>query len=222
MAYYGSDLATAKLLAYTRRFGIREHEVLKQCRLDTLKNRPDASMMTMPEEAAFLAFFIKTMNARRGLEIGVFTGYSSLSLALAMPEDSELLCLEVSQELADIAHSYWQAAGVDHRVTCRVGDAVTEVNRLIEQGQRETFDFAYIDANKEQYDAYYEAALQLLRPSGVIIMDNMLWGGKVIDKDDVSEATQAIKNLNQKIHTDARVEMALTTLGDGVTFARKL
>lgn len=222
MAYYGSDLATAKLLAYTRRFGIREHDVLKQCRLETLKNQPDASMMTMPEEAAFLAFFIKAMNVRRGLEIGVFTGYSSLSLALAMQEDSELLCLEVSQELADIARSYWQAAGVDHRVTCRVGDAVAEVNRLIEQGQRETFDFAYIDANKEQYNAYYEAALQLLRPSGVIIMDNMLWGGKVIDNEDTSEATQAIKQLNQKIHTDTRVEMVLTTLGDGVTFARKL
>ena len=222
MAYYGSDLATAKLLAYTRRFGIREHDVLKQCRLDTLKNRADASMMTMPEEAAFLAFFIKTMNARRGLEIGVFTGYSSLSLALAMQEDSELLCLEVSQELADIARSYWQAAGVGHRVVCRVGDAVAGVNELVEQGQRETFDFVYIDANKEQYDVYYEVALQLLRPSGVIIMDNMLWGGKVTNKDDASEATQAIKKLNQKIHTDIRVEMVLTTLGDGVTFARKL
>lgn len=222
MAYYGSDLVTAKLLAYTRRYGIREHAVLKQCRLETLKNQPDASMMTMPEEAAFLAFFIKTMNARRGLEIGVFTGYSSVSLALAMPEDSELLCLEVNQELADIARSYWRAAGVDHRVTCRVGDAVAGVNQLVEQGQSNTFDFAYIDANKERYDAYYEAALQLVRPSGVIIMDNMLWGGKVIDNDDNSEATQAIKNLNRKIHADSRVEMVLTTLGDGVTFARKL
>lgn len=222
MAYYGTDLAAAKLLAYTRRYGIREHEVLKQCRLDTLKNRQDASMMTMPEEAAFLAFFIKTMNARRGLEIGVFTGYSSLSLALAMQDNSELLCLEVNQELADIARSYWRAAGVDHRVTCRVGDAAAGLKDLLEQGQRESFDFAYIDANKEQYDLYYEAALELVRPSGVIILDNMLWGGKVADREDLSDATQAIKLLNQKIHSDRRVEMVLTTLGDGVTFARKL
>ena len=222
MAYYSTDLESAKVMAYARRYGIREHDVLKQCRLETLKMRPDASIMTMPEEAAFLAFFIKSIGAKRGLEIGVFTGYSSIALSLSMPEDSELVCCELEQETADIARGYWNAAGVGDRVVCHVGPALDTLNRFLSEGQQDSFDFAYIDANKDQYDDYYEASLQLVKPGGIIILDNMLWGGKVVDRKDTSKETVAIKSLNEKIHGDMRVEMALTTMGDGVSFVRKL
>ncbi len=222
MAYYSSDLKSSKLLAYTRRYGIRESDILKKCRLETLKSRPDASIMTMPEEAAFIAFFIKSMGYKRGLEIGVYTGYSSLAALQAMPDDGEIVCCEISQECADIAQSYWKEAGVDHRAQCHVGDAVETVHKLIDEGQENSFDFAYIDANKNMYDTYYEAALKLVKPTGIIIIDNMLWGGKVVDRSDTSEETVAINTLNQKLHKDQRIEVCLATFGDGVSFIRKL
>jgi len=223
MAYYSADLESAKITAYARRYGVREHDVLKRCRLETLKSRQDASIMTMPEEAAFLAFYVKAIGARRGLEVGVFTGYSSIALALAMPADAELVCCELDPVAADTARAYWQAAGVDSKVTCHIGPALDTLNALLaDNNNLNSFDFAYIDANKDQYDAYYEAALQLIRPGGTVILDNMLWGGKVTDRNDTSRETLAIKQLNEKIHNDVRVEMVLSTMGDGVTFARKL
>lgn len=223
MAYYNTSLEASRVLAYARRYGIREHPVMKQCRLETVKARPDASIMTMPEEASFLGFFIKAIGAKRGLEVGVFTGYSSLSLALSMPDDSELVCLELNQETADIAKSYWELAGVDHRVKCHVGEAAKTLEGLVaDESQLNSFDFSYIDANKDQYDEYYEASLKLVKPGGTIILDNMLWGGKVVDKSDDTPWTLAIRELNEKLHKDERIEVSLTTLGDGVTFARKL
>ncbi|MFT5082865.1 MAG: putative O-methyltransferase YrrM [Lentisphaeria bacterium] len=222
MAYRSADLNTAKLLAYARRYGIREHDTLKRCRLETIKNRPDADYMTMPEEAAFLAFFIKTLGYTKGLEIGVFTGYSSLSLLLAMPDDGMLVCCEIDRECADTAQEYWRQAGVAHKGLCHVGDAVEITYDLIAQGQENTFDFAYIDANKDQYDTYYEAALKLVKPSGIIMIDNMLWGGKILDSNDQSVETLAINNLNKKLHKDLRIEICLATFGDGVSFIRKL
>ncbi|TVZ41771.1 putative O-methyltransferase YrrM [Alteromonadaceae bacterium 2753L.S.0a.02] len=222
MAYYNTDLETSKVLAYTRRYGIREHEILKKCRLETLKNRGDASIMTMPEEAAFLAFFVKSMGFKRGLEIGVFTGYSSLSVLMAMPDDGFLTCCEISQECADLARGYWKDAGVDHKAECIVGDAVATVQKLISEGKECSFDFTYIDANKDKYDEYYEAALVLTRPGGIIIIDNMLWGGRVTDKSDTTPETTAIVALNKKLHGDERIEVCLSTMGDGVSFIRKL
>lgn len=222
MAYYSSDLNASKILAYTRRYGIREADILKKCRLETLKSRDDASIMTTPEEAAFIAFFIKSMGFKKGLEIGVFTGYSSLSVLLAMPEDGELVCCEISQECADIARDYWEQAGVAHKATCHIGDAVKTVEKFIEEGQKNSYDFVYIDANKNQYDTYYEAALKLTKPAGIIMIDNMLWGGKVVDRTDTSEETVAITQLNKKLHADERIEVCLATFGDGVSFIRKL
>ena len=222
MAYRSADLNTAKLLAYVRRYGIREHDILKKCRLETIKNNPNADYMTMPEEAAFLAFFIKTLGFKKGLEIGVFTGYSSLSLLLAMPDDGELVCCEIDQECADTAQGYWQDAEVAHKGVCHVGDAVEITKNLIAEGHENTFDFAYIDANKDQYDTYYEAALKLVRPSGIIMIDNMLWGGKVVDANDQTADTVAINTLNKKLHKDERIDICLATFGDGVSFIRKL
>jgi caffeoyl-CoA O-methyltransferase len=222
VAYYSTDLESAKLLAYVRRYGIRESEILKRCRLETIKNRDDSGYMTMPEEAAFLSFFIKVTGLKRGLEIGVYTGYSSLSILDALPEDGTLVCCEISQECADIAKSYWQAAGVDHKVTCHVGDAVETVRGFIDAGQSGEYDFAYIDANKDSYDDYFEAAMELVRDNGTIIIDNMLWGGKVTDKKDTSAETLAIRALNEKLNKDDRIVVCLSTMGDGVSFIRKL
>lgn len=222
MAYYNSNLDSAKLFAYTRRYGIRESNILKKCRLETIKNLDEAGIMTMPEQAAFLAFFIKSMGFKKGLEIGVFTGYSSLAILQAMPDDGKLVCCEISQEYADVAIDYWKQAGVEHKAKCIVGDAVKSVNNLIDSGEQNSFDFVYIDANKNDYDSYYEAALKLTKPAGIIMLDNMLWGGKVVDLEDTSEWTTAIKELNKKLHKDIRIEVCLTTLGDGVTFIRKL
>ena len=222
MAYYSTDLESAKLLAYVRRYGIREAEILKQCRLETLKSRTDAGYMTMPEEAAFLAFFIKSMNFKRGLEIGVYTGYSSLAILQSMPDDGQLICCEIDQECASIAQQYWKAAGVDHKARCFVGDARATLQSFIDDGQQDQFDFAYIDADKTGYDAYFEAAMQLVKTNGIIFIDNMLWGGRVTDRSDTSPDTLAIKSLNEKLHGDKRIEVCLSTMGDGVSLIRKL
>lgn len=218
---YSGDLASARTLAFVRRYGMREHPELKKCRLETLRNRKDATMMTAPEEAAFLAFFIQAIGARRGLEIGVFTGYSSLALALALPADGKLVACEVDPEAARIAGEHWKAAGVANKVVVHVGDAVATVERFIAAGESNSYDFAYIDANKEQYDTYYEACLKLVRVGGHIIIDNMLWGGKVADSGDTDASTAALRALNEKIHKDERVDVVLSTMGDGVTFARR-
>lgn len=220
MAYYGKSLESARLMAYVRRYGIREAGILRQCRLETLK-RPEYGIMIMPEEAAFLAFFISLMGFKRGLEVGVYTGYSSLAMALAMPEDSELVCCELEAEYLRIARGYWEKAGVAQRVTSHEGPGLDSLEQMLAKGEENSFDFAFVDANKDQYDDYYEACLKLVRPSGVIILDNMLWDGKVMDKTDDSEWTSAIRALNEKLHADERVELTMTTIGDGTTFIRK-
>lgn len=225
MAYYGTGLDSALLLAYVRRYGIEEPSVLKQCRLETLKNFPDpneSGMMVMPEEAAFLSFFLSSLGYRRGVEVGVFTGYSSLAIALALPDDGELVCCEISQKYADIAAGYWREAEVENKISCQIGSASNTLQSLIEEGEVGQFDFMYIDADKEGYDRYYELGLQLVRAGGMIILDNMLWGGKVASREAQDDATLAIKNLNEKIHADTRVKSVLTTIGDGTIFARKL
>lgn len=222
MAYYSKSVESAHLLAYVRRYGFKEKEILKQCRLETLTSGTDYSMLIMPEEAAFLEFFVRCQGYTRGLEIGVYTGYSSLSLAMAMPENAELVCCELEQKYIDIAKGYWEKAGVDSKITCHQGFGNESMKMLLEDGQAESFDFVYIDADKESYDEYYELALKLVKTSGVIILDNMLWGGQILNKEDQSEATLAIKNLNEKINNDDRVDSVLTALGDGTTFARKL
>lgn len=222
MAYYSKTVESAHMLAYVRRYGFKENEILKQCRLETLTSGTDFSMLIMPEEAAFLSFFVSCQGYSRGLEIGVYTGYSSVALAMAMPDDGQLVCCELEQKYIDIARGYWQKAGVESKIECHQGFGTESMQKLLDNGEAESFDFAYIDADKESYDQYYELALKLVRPSGVIILDNMLWGGHILDKDDQSEATLAIKNLNEKINEDERVDSILTTIGDGTTFARKL
>ena len=211
-----------ELAAYIAETGVREHPVLERCRVETHRRQGDrARMQISPEQGAFLALLTRLLGARQTLEVGVFTGYSSLAVALALPDDGVLTACELSEEFAGIADGYWDAAGVRDRVDLRLGPARETLDALVEDGAAETFDLAFIDADKVGYDAYYETCLQLIRPGGIIAVDNTLWDGAVIDPDDDSDDTVAIRAFNEKVRHDDRVDFALTTIGDGLTICLK-
>ncbi len=206
---------TDELQAYLRRVGVREPDVLRRLREETAA-MPRSTMQIGPEQGALLAMLVRLIGARRCLEIGTFTGYSSTVVALALPQDGAMVCCDVSVEWTDVARRYWADAGVADKIDLRIGPAI-ETLETLEQG---SFDFAFIDADKPSYDAYYECALKLVRPGGLIAIDNVLWSGRVADGDDQSDETRAIRALNEKVAADERVEVALVPIGDGVTLAR--
>jgi caffeoyl-CoA O-methyltransferase len=210
---------TEKLRDYVERNGSREHSALRRCREETAK-LPMANMQIAPEQGAFLALLAKLVGARQTLEIGTFTGYSALSVALALPEGGRLIALDVSKDYTDLARRYWSEAGMDGRIELRLGPGEESLDRMIADGEG-PFDMAFIDADKENYDSYYERALRLIRPGGVIALDNMLWSGAVADPSVDDRETNALRALNAKIHADERVDMALATIADGVMLARK-
>jgi caffeoyl-CoA O-methyltransferase len=202
------------LETYLRRVGVREPDVLRRLREETAP-LPNAQMQISPEQGAFMSVLVKAIGARRCLEVGTFTGYSSTVVALAIPDDGHLTCCDVSVEWTDVARRYWTDAGVAHKIDLRIGPAVQTLKTL-EEG---SFDFAFIDADKPGYDAYYERALRLVRPGGLIAIDNVLWSGRVADDADQDERTVAIRALNAKIATDKRVDVAMVPIGDGMTLA---
>ncbi len=182
---------------------------------------PQAGMQIGPDQAAFMAMLVRVSGTRRALEIGTFTGYSALAVASALPEDGRLLCCDVSEEWTSIARRYWKQAGVEGKIQLRLGPAIETLQTLLNEGAAETFDFAFIDADKPNYDAYYELCLPLIRPGGLILLDNMLWHGKVADPAVRDEETAVFRALNKKICNDNRVEAGMLTIGDGVMLARK-
>lgn len=207
------------LFAYVTDIGAREHPVLRRCREETARH-PQSGMQIGPDQGAAMALLAQVTGTKCYLEIGTFTGYSALAVALALPDDGRVVCCDVSKEFTDIACRYWDEAGVAGKIDLRLGPAVETLDRMIAAGEA-AFDFAFIDADKESYDAYYERALKLVRAGGVIALDNMLWSGKVADPAENDETTAAIRALNQKIHDDDRVDMAMLALGDGVMLARR-
>jgi caffeoyl-CoA O-methyltransferase len=211
--------ASDRLFDYVVRVGAREHPVLTRCREETVRH-PHAGMQIGPDQGAAMALITQLMNVRRYLEIGTFTGYSALAVALALPEDGKAVCCDVSKEYTDLARRYWEEAGVLSKIELRLGPAVETLDRMIASGEP-AYDLAFIDADKPRYDAYYERTLNLIRPGGLIALDNMLWSGDVADPAKTDENTAAIRALNQKIHDDPRVDMAMLALGDGVMLARK-
>ena len=211
--------ATDALMAYLSTTGAREHPAQRRCREETAK-LPNAMMQIAPEQGAFLALLVKLMEATRCLEVGVFTGYSSLSVALALPPNGHLVCLDVNKDFTDRAKTYWKEAGVDRKIDLRLAPGVDTLDKMIAAAEG-PFDFAFIDADKPNYDTYYERALKLVRSGGLIAFDNMLWSGEVANPAANDENTRALKALNVKIHADDRVDMALATIGDGVMLARK-
>jgi predicted O-methyltransferase YrrM len=208
------------LYDYLLAVSLREPEVLSELRRETAA-LPNAGMQISPEQGQFMRLLVELIGARRALEVGVFTGYSSLCVALALPADGQLLACDVSPTYTDIARKYWQRAGVEQRVSLRIGPAVATLDELLESGQKESFDFAFIDADKENYSKYYEQALALLKPGGLLTIDNVLWSGNVADTSDTSPATEAIRRLNTIVKNDPRVSISLLPVGDGLFLARK-
>jgi predicted O-methyltransferase YrrM len=178
-------------------------------------------MQIGPDQAAFLALLVRLTGARRALEIGTFTGYSALAVALALPHDGALVCCDVSRDWTDIGRPFWAEAGVAARIDLRIAPAQDTLRDLLRSPGPGSFDFAFIDADKGGYDTYYEQSLGLLRPGGLLAIDNTLWSGSVADPSNDEADTRALRALNAKIHDDARVDACLVSMGDGVTLARK-
>jgi caffeoyl-CoA O-methyltransferase len=204
---------------YLETVGARETTAQVRCRVETQK-MPMAMMQIGPDQGAFMALLAKAIGAKRYLEIGTFTGYSALSVALALPADGKAVCLDVSKEFTDKARGYWREAGVESKIDLRIGPGLETLDAMIAANEA-PFDFAFIDADKTNYDGYYERTLKLMRTSGLIALDNMLYSGEVADLENTDTAPSALRALNAKIHADERVDMALAGIGDGVMFARK-
>lgn len=198
-----------------------EMELLQRLREETV-HTGHLSMQIGPEQGRFMGLLVKLIGAKRTLEIGVFTGYSSLSVAMALPAGGKLIACDVSEEWTSIARRYWFEAGVAGKIDLRLGPAMATLDSLIEEGQTGAFDFAFIDADKENYAGYYERALRLLRKGGLVAVDNVLWSGQVIDPTADDTDTKAIRSFNDFVRNDSRVCMSLLPVGDGLTLAMKL
>ncbi len=197
-----------------------EHPVLAELRAETAPLEW-SRMQIAPDQGAFMAWLVRLIGARRTLEIGVFTGYSSLAVALAMPPEGRIVACDVSEEWTSMARRYWDKAGVSHKIDLRLKPALETLEELTLGGEERSFDFVFIDADKENYLAYYESSLELLRPGGVIAIDNTLWSGAVADPLDTRETTVAIRRVNERVLSDARVQATLATIGDGLLLATK-
>jgi predicted O-methyltransferase YrrM len=205
---------------YVREQTLRETEAQLRLRRETAA-LPDARMLLAPEVGGLLALLVRLIGARRVLELGTFTGYSALAMALALPADGRILCCDVSEEWTAIARRHWKAAGVADRIELRLAPAAETLAALVRDGRAGTFDLAFVDADKASYPDYYEACLSLLRAGGVVVFDNTLWGGAVADESVTDADTVAIRTLNRRIRADARVDACLLAMGDGATVVRK-
>ena len=211
---------TDSLYDYVLRVSVREPEVLARLREETAELEW-AGMQISPEQGQFMRFLNEVLGTRRAIEVGVFTGYSSLSVALAMPDDGQLIACDVSEEWTSIARRYWREARVDHKIALRLAPALETLDALVSAGEAGRFDFAFIDADKEGYLDYYERCLALLRPGGVVALDNALWGGSVADESNQKPGTVAIRAVNARVGSDERVLASLVPIGDGLLLARK-
>ena len=209
-----------RLYHYLHSISLREPAVLTQLRRETAQH-PMGRMQIAPEQGQFMALLIQLMGARRALEVGVFTGYSTLAVALALPPDGKIVACDVSEDYTAIARRYWRQAGVADQIDLRIAPALETLDRLLATGEAGTFDFAFIDADKSNYDGYYERALQLVRLGGLIAIDNVLWSGQVADPDVKDNRTHVIRALNQKLHRDPRITLSLVPIADGLTLALK-
>ena len=200
--------------------GLDENPVLKRLREET-ENHPFALMQICPEQGALMANLVRLISAKKAIEVGTFTGYSALAVALALPEDGYLLACDISEEFTSIGKPYWEEAGVSENIDLQIAPAIETLKSKIEDGESNTYDFAFIDADKINYLNYYELCLDLIRSGGVIAIDNVLWGGSVIDSARTDDDTKAIREINDFIVSDKRVNISMIPVGDGVTLAVK-
>jgi predicted O-methyltransferase YrrM len=208
-----------RLYGYLLDHSLREHPELAALRAAT-RAHPHGRMQISPEQGQFMAMLVKLVGARRTIEVGVFTGYSALAVALALPEDGRILACDISEEFTSVGRPYWQRAGVAHKIELVLAPALATLAARLAAGAAASYDFAFIDADKASYDGYYERCLRLVRPGGLIAVDNTLWRGRVAEaaKDDDTAALQAF---NRKLHVDERVDLSLLPIGDGLTLARR-
>jgi predicted O-methyltransferase YrrM len=209
-----------RLYGYLLDVSLRESATLRKLREATIET-PQANLQIAPEQGQLMALLLRLMGARRTLEIGVFTGYSALAAAAALPPDGRVVACDINEHWTRIARAYWQEAGVAHKIDLELGPAAKTLQRLCDDGQEGRFDFAFVDADKSQYDTYYELCLRLVREGGLIAFDNTLWGGAVADPADEEADTQALRRLNAKLHEDSRIDLSVVPIGDGLTLALK-
>ena len=212
---------TETLYTYMLNNSLREPDVLRRLREETIATNPHAIMAISPVQGQFMMLLLKLISASKTLEVGVFTGYSSLCTALTIPQDGHIYACDVSEEWTSVARRYWAEAGVAGKITLKLAPAVETLDALLADGHAGTFDFAFIDADKSNYDHYYERALKLVRKGGLLVFDNMLWYGKVADPSVTDADTVALRALNAKLHHDERVFASLIAVGDGMNLAIK-
>lgn len=220
MSYQTINLSP-QLYDYLLNVSLRENKILKRLREET-HHLSGFDMQISPEQGQFMALLIQLLQARKTLDIGTFTGYSALVVALALPEEGEVHSFDINTETSTIAQRFWQDAGMVHKIKFHLGKASDTLSQFINQGAANTFDFAFIDADKNNYDDYYEKSLKLVRPGGLIAIDNVLWSGAVIDPNDNDKQTKSIRALNEKLLNDTRISLSMLPIGDGLTLARKL
>ncbi|MBA2492021.1 MAG: class I SAM-dependent methyltransferase [Gammaproteobacteria bacterium] len=209
-----------RIYDYLLAVSVREPPLLARLREETAKDSA-GGMQIAPEQGQFMALLVELLDARRAIEIGTYTGYSALCVAMAMPADGRLICCDTSEEWTNLARRYWAEAGIANRIDLRVRPALETLDSLLAQGAAGTFDFAFIDADKENYHNYYERCLELMRPGGLVAVDNTLWGGSVAESDKTDAETEAIRRFNERLYDDKRVSISLVPIGDGLTLARK-
>ena len=210
-----------RLYDYMSSISLRETDTQRQLREETAALGGVSRMQISPEQGQFMALLVELTGAQRLLEMGTFTGYSALTCALALPPDGKIVTCDVNPSWTKVAQQAWQEADVAEKIELRLGPGLETLKALLDEGQANSFDMMFIDADKVSYDAYYELGLQLVRPGGLILIDNVLWGGSVADPTDQDEDTVAIRTLNAKLHQDRRVSLSMLPVGDGLTLARR-
>lgn len=211
---------TKRLYRYIVDHSVRDQDVLRALREETAR-LPQAGMQVGPEQGQFMALLARLVGAKRCIEVGVFTGYSTLCVALALPSDGRIVACDISEEWTAIARRAWEKAGIAGKIDLRLGKATRTLDRMLAAGEAGRYDFAFIDADKASYLAYYERCLALLRPGGLLVADNTLWSGDVADPSKRSTDTVALREFNDTLHRDERIDVSLLPVGDGVTLARK-
>jgi predicted O-methyltransferase YrrM len=211
---------TESLHHYLLSVSLREPPILARLREETARH-PLANLQIAPEQGQFMALLVQLMEVKKCLELGVFTGYSALSVALALPPGGKLIACDVNEEWTSMAWRYWQEAGVAHKIALRIAPALETLDKLLANGEAGSFDFVFIDADKENYANYYERSLELVRHGGLIIIDNVLWSGRVADPNEQDMDTVAIRRFNTKLHLDERIVLSMLPLADGLTLAYK-
>jgi predicted O-methyltransferase YrrM len=219
MSSHPTELTDA-LHDYLVKVSVREPKVLARLRAETQK-MPRGKLQISPEQGQLMTLLAELIGAKRALEVGTFTGYSACAVALALPANGKLIACDISEDWTSVGKRYWRAAGVAKKIDLRIGPAIKTLDGLLKTGQAGKFDFGFIDADKPNYDGYYERALKLLRKGGLLLIDNVLWGGSVIDKTDRDLSTRCVRALNKKIHGDKRVTVSMIPIGDGLTLVRK-